>query len=281
MRRFSQHCSPCDPGALARLNCAMKKTLITTQILTSILFCVSGCVGIAFGVLSHFNFLPYGTDAIGIMVRGFVLLMGVNLALIGFFLASATLRTLTQSLTLNNRALLVKELCYQRLCEWKNLSCVRRSTLNECRKNHLGLGALFDEASIEFANGVNISIGPALKVRARLLAMVERKILKAQQPCMLATIDDGGSVDFNSVSLSVVGLHRGGRVMRWDDVCQVDVSSGESIKISTDSGLTFSLTVGKMRNPRLFLSIVEILWSRGPKVQNQQSPSESRGEDGP
>jgi hypothetical protein len=196
---------------------------------------------------------------VALAVRCVALLLGTNLLVLGLLLVYYTLRTITQALVFSPRGLKVKRGGFKHFCEWKDLTIVRRTTLNEGLTNILGLGAVYDVASIEFANGVVIQLGPAMRFRARLLSIAERKIARANLAGLLESITHGASVKFNSVTLTPVSIEIHGRRIPWNAVDRVDVLDSDAIVISARNGLRCFLKVGKLPNPTLFLSVAKVL----------------------
>ena len=252
---------PLDHDTSSGFSCASNIGLVALQVAISVLFLSFGSIGLSLSFT--FNLIANNFKLANLIVQVFIFLLSINLFLLGLALVLATLHTMTQTLGLNAFGLSVRRVLSLKHCRWSDLKTVRRSSLDVHSKNFLGLAALYDVASIEFENGVLVRMGPASKFRRRLISIAERKILKARRANVLLEIGRGARIDFNSVVLSLTGLHRGERTICWDSIDRIAVCGGESIVIHSLSGLRFSLTVAKTFNPNLLLSIVDQKWGGG------------------
>lgn len=234
----------------------LNPTVIAIQIVSAIFLSSVGITGVTWVVLTNLWVPPH--HVLACILYGILFIICANALCIGLLLSLASFRTLTKRIALKPSGLVVRRLCCQSNCCWKELKRIRKPSMRNTLPNHLGLGAIYDVATLEFSDGVEIAFGPEITSRLRILSIAERVLVRMKLSTVLRQIAVGTNVSFRSVAASSVGLYCGPRLIRWNDVVFVHCRNKEVIVIGADNGNKLSLSVGKTDNVCLLLSVIRV-----------------------
>lgn len=231
---------------------------LVIQLAMATFFCTVGTAGVSLPFilfdsksweLSGLTLTLYLLSVVGVLIS--LCLLGI-----GFLLALASFRTLTQSVAIDASGISVRRLIGSSAFHWSELEAIQVYSMHPTASNWFGLGALYDTTSLFFSNGRTICVGPEISRRYKLGLLANRIFLKTRVAWALAEINSGQNVSFGLTMASSSGLHRGNMTLRWDGIRFVCLrGQGSELEVAGENE-TWMFPIEKTGNVLLLICII-------------------------